>query len=160
MITLFLFLNTSHRGTQDRWEVLSPSHKLIYLFNTSYVLFLTAEDSKRHPLEKLHWLESSSHRLDKWDIWLNAVLRRDVVFPPFPKGFWNKSAVLFLQHQLGQNLYLQHSASPYSPQPPPPTPSLPARFNFVSNTRFERIHNTLTTKGQLKRRCMGLVWFF
>lgn len=113
-ITLFLFLNTSHRGTQDRWEVLSPSHKLIYLFNTSYMLFLTSEDSKRHPLEKLHWLEFSSHRLDKWDSWLNAVLRRDGFFPHFPIGFWNRKQFYCLQYQLGQNLYLQTSVSPYS----------------------------------------------
>lgn len=67
VITLFLFLKPSHRVTQDRWEVLSPSHELIYLFNTSYRLFLTAEGSKRHPLEKLHW-ESLPHSTGGTDL--------------------------------------------------------------------------------------------
>lgn len=141
-ITLFLFLNPSHRVTQDRWEVLSPSHKLIYLFNTSYMLFLPAEASKRHPLEKLHWWESSSHQTSDRSGWKQPQKRWGFFFfpPPFPVGFWNKKAILFLQHQLSPSLYLQNlylSVLTHSPAPSLLTPPLPARFHFLRNTWLE-----------------------
>lgn len=139
VITLFLFLNPSHRVTQDRWEVLSPSHWLIYLFNTSYTLFLTAEASKRHPLQKSHHWEPSSHQTSDRSGWKQPQRRIFFFFfhfsHPFPAGFWNKKKANFI-------FFFAASAKPkplcakfwicqsfLTPQPPP----LPARFYFLRN---------------------------
>lgn len=160
-ITLFLFLNPSHRVTQDRWDVLSPSHELIYLFNTSYTLFLTAEASKRHPLEKSHWWESSSHQPSDRSGWKQPQKRWDLYFffffsPPFPVGFWNKKAILFLQHQLRPSLCVQNldlSVLTHSPAPSP-HPSNSCKVSFSQESLAWTQGKSNVDVG------LGLGWFF
>lgn len=76
------------------------------------MLFLTAEDSKRHPLEKLHWLDFFLTQVRQGRCLAEGNGKERCIFPHFPTGFRNEIAILYLQEQPGQYLYLQTSATP------------------------------------------------